>query len=602
MSDKVISIINSFYERGPYGKNEDKLMLSMKLADGKTNTVVYDRPAFHYYKSDGLKRHYQRVLLKDLTKIECQYCKLDQSVAEQLDRVDYLKMARVNKVMSEAKDVLHKDFNIHGTQHQVEDFYREQLKLKVEPQSVDSVDCMYFDIEVDSINLNGFPNEMEAKAPIYANTMIHNRIAYVDLLFYPNVEECYMLRHDKSTMDDFKAKIMKKEGEYIDEVIIKFYDYELNLIKNMFDLIHRLKPDFVVGWNSNHFDVPTIMGRLAHCLDVDIQPVDGRWGTQYFDKKIMNIVIPKDLWNKGFRNMRYNRSMKSLAHEKDSYFKIPMHSVFADLQYITAVMTNQKKEPSYKLDEIAYKFLKDRKDALPKGITHKNFLYKAYLTSIEYNVHDVILPQRIEAKKSFLYFTQMLCDFSNTRFEKVAKKTSFVANMLRYYYQIKGAVLSNNRHANTWNMTAEEKQKMKDDNPDVLGSSYAGGYVANPNLLDYTGIELYNAIRSNMIHDNVCDFDLKAQYPKIIIACNIDLECLIGMIVLLEEHNSTEEFLTSSLYKQNVVVSENANKTLLNAATRFTEAFMSRDWIKIGKDYMELPDLEDMINIIENQK
>ena len=75
-----------------------------------------------------------------------------------------------------------------------------------------------------------------------------------------------------------------------------------------------------------------------------------------------------------------------------------------------------------------------------------------------------------------------------------------------------------------------------------------------------------NGVKSKFIFENVIDFDLTSLYPSIILAFNVDATTQIGRI-------ESEDFDSPKLM----------------------DDIVTRNYINIGKDYFDLPNVTDML-------
>jgi hypothetical protein len=81
---------------------------------------------------------------------------------------------------------------------------------------------------------------------------------------------------------------------------------------------------------------------------------------------------------------------------------------------------------------------------------------------------------------------------------------------------------------------------------------------------------LINGLRSKFVFENVIDFDLTSLYPSIILAFNLDATTQIGRIE-----------------------SENFD------SPRLMDDIVTRDYINIGSTYFGLPNVTEMLNLLD---
>jgi DNA polymerase elongation subunit (family B) len=215
---------------------------------------------------------------------------------------------------------------------------------------------------------------------------------------------------------------------------------------------------------------------------------------------------------------------------------------------------------SYTLDFTVEEELKDHKDPLPKGTTMKNFLYKDFKKFLLYNIHDVFLLKRLEEKNKDLALLWTLQTVTRTRVGKVMVKTTSLKNLQRVFYRSQGYTIGNNLNASYGGNGAERE-------------SFEGGFVADPNLLDSVGFEIFEGKKSNKIFENVIDQDLSAMYPSIIVALNIEKPTQLGM--LLDENNKPFTSIPRSLAANEITCS--------------------------GKRLLGLPDISEVLDFLKKE-
>jgi len=598
------SIINTFYDRGYGNKNVSKMIMSVKYDDNSKEIRIIEKPKFKYYLTKDnykIKIPVKEIPANHTTVHVCEYDKLYVDIARNTGTIDIYNKLVANKKRSGFKKVIADNPNIHGSDINIEDFYRKIFKNKYETSiDADLLNIMYYDIENEVV---GKVDPIKAAGRINAISIHCNNKIVVLVLTYPDIEDSLRIATDVEFRKSIEIEIFKREKKLtnIESVNILPFNSELKLLKKFFNIIHVNMFDYVVGWNSNDYDMPYILSRIQQLLGRgELLPSrkEKRFTIYHFDKKVNDIVIEPSLRNVVKSPILYKKSNGFKPINKDHYFKIPGHTVYLDQQYVFAEMTRNKQEVSYKLDHISQVYLDDVKDTFGDGVNVTNAWYKEHINFIKYNVHDTILCYRIEKLKSHLETLFLLSDISGTRPEKVMKKTTTLPNMVRIFYESVGYILSNNRHL--FDSDTEDNvntSSVASDIDDDFKTILKGGFVANPKRLDNVGVLLMDYFRSSKIFDNVSDADLSSQYPSNIVAFFIDVGNLIGSIEIVKKYKT--HGVSDSLLRQNIIMKVDENDIVLNIGANFTEAIISGDYINLGNEYMGLPNISEICSVID---
>lgn len=164
----------------------------------------------------------------------------------------YKAMAQTgNKKMTKN---LHKYKYVMASDYDPESYYRIQWGLEYDNNSTKKITKLYSDIEVDGINYVGVPTD--GTCPINAITILdeETKISYTFALRNEKNNQIYELEEN---IESFYKECHELFDEFYGEWEYKllFYDekHEIQMIKDYFKLIHRLKRDFIMFWNM-HYD------------------------------------------------------------------------------------------------------------------------------------------------------------------------------------------------------------------------------------------------------------------------------------------------------------------------------------------------------------
>lgn len=520
---------------------------------GEKIAVLDDEPKLEYYvdldceyrtpeEINSPPQYVKYKKLDEVRKCTSNYNNLYKDICLQLGRDNDMKKWIHNKISLKR---ITSDPCLHGSDINIEDFYISQHYQKYPFESLENkLNKSFFDIEVDSYGFDGFPLPEDALCPINAISFFDEKSMTL-FGFFLNNKENPLIEKLKQSKKQFVSRIKNKYKEKYDldiKISIKFFDDELHLIKTFFDVIHYLKPDVVASWNLCSFDIKYIINRL---FVLNQNPPD----------YICDPSIPYDYF-KLYEDLK-NQDFADCG----SNFTCSDYSIWIDQMLLfAAIRKGQGKQESYSLDAIVGTELNEAKVSLDDfGGSIKNIPYTNYEHFIEYNLHDTMLLFLLEKQNQDFDTAFTISGITQTRISHIMRKTISVRNLARRFYFENGYVMSNNHNID------DQGQPIK------KVESFRGAFVANPNLNDAVGIELSNQQKSQFIFDDIIDFDAKALYPSTIRAFNIDTTTMIYRLL------SDEVDMAQCL-----------------------EDFVSHDYINIGKKYFNLPDVSDILKVIDN--
>ena len=238
-------------------------------------------------------------------------------------------------------------------------------------------------------------------------------------------------------------------------------------------------PDILSGWNSEFFDIPYIINRIARVLDEDhvrrLSPV----GNVY--SRLIQAKFGKE------QNKWYIEGLACID--------------FLDIYKKFSVGLRE----SYKLDAIGEHELEERK--IDYGNMDLSELAdNDWQTFVEYNVQDVNLLVRLEDKLRYLELLRMLAYTGLTTLEGAMGTLQVIT----------GASV----------IKAREKKRIiptfrKDS---IINSKYEGAYVGEP-------------VRG--FQDDILSFDANSLYPNTMISLNLSPETKVGKIVDTDDTHVT---------------------------------------------------------------
>ncbi|QXN67910.1 hypothetical protein FPHOBKDP_00160 [Listeria phage LPJP1] len=251
--------------------NFDKLIMVTKEEDGTKKHHIIEKPMMDYYITkpefqDNVVRNY--IDKEKVRQVRCYNRDIFKSIATEL-KDPSVKIFYDNIMKSEDfRDrrnlkKMHLDYRIHGSDKNIEDNYIHRYLEKHAPDNnLFGLKKSFYDIEVDTQNIIGFPDQKKAEAPINIITLVNEWNLTV---------ETFALKYDhdgyKDAMLD-KTKLLdelkNKYKEYNLDLTFNIYEYdkEIDLISDFFHYINEVhRPDFASAWNAD-FDFITIYNRI----------------------------------------------------------------------------------------------------------------------------------------------------------------------------------------------------------------------------------------------------------------------------------------------------------------------------------------------------
>ena len=356
-----------------------------------------------------------------------------------VERIDFDSIRDAKDFIEKYKEV--DNFEIYGlTNFQYLHIYdRFNSEIEFDPAHINVVSI---DIETDSSD--GFPDIEKADKEIVAITLS---------------------RKNEKVVLGMKAFVTNDENIHY----IKCKD-EWHLLQNFLKIWQsgRYMPDILTGWNIEFFDMPYLVNRIKGILGDHEAKKLSPWGI--LDERTIEI------------------------HGRENKTYVPAGITILDYLHLYRKFSFKNQE-SYKLDHIAEEELGERKvDYHSEGYTSLDDLYQRnYQRFIEYNIHDVVLVDRLEERLGFI---QMVITFAYDAKVNFADTLTTVRpwDVIIHNYLLDRAIVI---------------PQMK------RGSGYdnlVGGYVKEPKL----GMSKW-----------VVSFDLNSLYPHLIMQYNISPEMIV---------------------------------------------------------------------------
>lgn len=546
--------------------------------DNKTKQVkhtVIEEPTYTYFvANEGKAKDYSQLFIpaEDVHPITTKYSQLEKSIAENIGRLDEYKQNKINGDWKGNKR-LHTDPRVFFSDMNIEDYYRFRFNLTYK-NDVFPINKGFFDIEVDGKDQMGdFPELGECPINCLSYYNESNNKIYTFIL--RNASNPLIEEFEKSINNDLYREIYdflinavggkEKADDYGITGVqfdLLFFDSEISLIHSFFKLVHKLKPNFMEGWNMSAFDTPYIIERIRN-LGFDPEEIMCDPSFKRIEKYVTNFVDQRS----------YNQ-----LNKRSDFTVITGDVVWIDqmLQFAQVRSGKYGSFNSFKLDDIGYSIAGVRKldySHITTDIT--KFPYLNFKLFVMYNIMDTVVQKCIEACCNDLEYVLAKCLVNNTSYSKCHRQTVYLANRITKECWEKGLVIGNNINKDN-------------EKPD----KYAGAIVTEPTLTNDKP-----KVRINgdpvMLVDNAIDEDYKALYPSITMECNIAPNTQVGKIVIENKIYDKENLLNEEKYTREGEFIENlVCDNILEFARRYFGLATFKEFILY--DLMEFLEIESI--------
>ena len=559
-----ITLLNTIYHRpkkqldGKYDTGSIDIIYKDMNTNEKKLQHIEDPEYTYYMTNEGVPVDYNKLFISknDVHPIKCKYRELKKSIAENTNNLDFF-FDNLKNGNAKENDRLFYIPSVFNADMDIEDYYRWMFDICYRNEPFQPTK-MYFDIEVDNMEINGnFPEPGECT--INAVTIIDEVEKQVYTLLLQNYKNPLIeqFRLTPNIITELKSFVIENIGGPERAILfdlldfnfnIIYYDEEINLIVDFFRLINIKKRDYVLAWNIA-FDLPYFIARIER---LGYDPAEIISNEEFPVKEAKYFII---------RNLK-----KDKFEERSDYAQISCYSIYID-QLITFASRRkgQRAIANFKLDYVGGVIAGVRKLDYSHITTRLHELpYKDYKTFVFYNVMDTIVQLCIEKRVSDIDYVYGKCLATNTRTSKIHRQTTYLVNRGIKDFWDMNYIMGNNINGKN------EKE------------GFVGAYVADPTLVsDKPKMKLNGS--SILIADNNVDFDYKALYPSIIDENNMAPNTQHGKILIPEQLDPKENRF---------------NNPTFNRVTWFVEDYVSGDWLTFCNRYFNLPSYEEMYDLI----
>ena len=324
-------------------------------------------------------------------------------------------------------------FSIHGNTDYIAQFIGENFK-EID-YNFSNLKVAFLDIETECEN--GFPDPNRAEEKVIVIT-----------IGCEGIYHCFAL--GKAVPHQKNVKLYE-------------YDNEDEMLQAFIDFWRSEDYDIVTGWNTQLFDIPYLVNRIGNRMGEDAVKRLSPW----------NDVKTRDI------------SMKGKMYEVFDIVGVTSLD-YLDL-YKKFTFVNQE---SYKLDNIAFVELGERKASYAEYDKMSDFYKQNFQAFVEYNIKDVHLVQRLEEKLKLLELAVTLAYSAKVNFSEVFSQVRTWDSIIYH-------------HLN------EQKIVIPPKKDEDKSEQFAGAYVKDPII---------------GMHKWVVSFDLDSLYPHLIMQFNISPE------------------------------------------------------------------------------
>jgi DNA polymerase elongation subunit (family B) len=406
--------------------------------------------------------------LFEVTGRKSEYSTLDGKPAE---KIPFKSMREAKEYVELYKDTMGK--RVYGLTNFQYVFLNDEYpgELEYDPSQISVVSL---DIETDSSG--GFPNIKEADKAITAISISKNgKKIVLGTRFY------------KSKSNDVVYRMCKDEKDLLNKFLVVWTHEDW-------------APDVVTGWNVEMFDIPYIYNRIRVVLGEKSAKMLSPWGRVH-EREIV-------------RGKSSSNASKDLEGRVDHVYDMVGIAVLDYLQLYKKF--SFKNQASYKLDHIANVELGERKLDYSEYGSLNDLYEKNYELFIDYNIHDVVLVDRLEEKLGLIKQVFAMAYDAKVNYVDVLTTVRPWDVIIHNYLMGKKTVIP-------------QFEKGDDD------FNLVGGHVKEPQL---------------GMHKWVASFDLNSLYPHLIMQYNISPETFVEKLDSFPSIDSLLERSTDYEYNE----------------------------------------------------
>lgn len=466
--------------------------------------IFFVKPEHRNFKK---ARHFLPVDQLDMKTVKCK--NVIKEIAKEAGS-QYEEYYKTHSSYNEKKQIFKYPYCL-GADIDIETYFRTLWNEQCGNTDRKNPDKIFLDIEVDQIDYEG-NIARHGECPINAVTIVDSRDRTSYTFLYDNGNNP-QIKNFVNNQADFQSLLHKSFDESYPNIDYKIYMFtdELEMIIQIFNLIHKLARDFCMIWNMG-FDIPYMIERIrvlggdpSSIMCADDFPTDTLY--YYEDTRSFEFSQKKDFF-----------SISDMTHYTDGLIN------YASLR------KSQGAVKRVNLGAVAKKELRDDKLDYSDSGNIRTLPYENYVKFVLYNIKDVLLLLGLDEKTHDIDNIYNMSLNNCVSYKDVLKQTITFRGLMYSYLRKIGFVLGHNVNfdANSHGKYDENGEKIDDDDDD---ETFQGAINADPTLNKKNGLFLYGT-PSKFLYGLVIDFDFSAMYPNSITAFNIFATSLLGKVII----------------------------------------------------------------------
>ena len=421
---------------------------------------------------------------------------------------------------------------------------------------------IFLDIEIDQMNWSGGGIPRHGECPIDAVSVVDESTN--------TVYQFLLHTKDNPLIDDFIKNVddvhhrfheMFDDSYGVLDYKIYMFDDELEMLRQIFRLIHTLKRDFCLIWNMD-FDIPYIRDRIYA-----------------LGEKAENVMCHSDFPTTSLMYFEDDRAFD--FDKKRSYFTISSYTHYIDqLINYASMRKSQGAVRRVNLGAVGKTEIGDSKLDYTDIGNFIRFSRTDYVKYVLYNAKDTLLQMGIDRKCRDTFTFYNSCYYSYCLYKDGLKQTVSLRSFFYYEFLEDNIILGNNVNFGS----TEEKFKIIEDEDDWGDDddddTFVGAIVGDPELNSHNGLILFGK-RSMYLFGDAIDFDFSAMYPRSIVTFNIFASTMIGKLHI--EHG--EKYMRYDI----------------DPGKEFIEDIITDSTIYTANKWFNLPNFDTLNRIISNK-
>ena len=542
----------------------EKFVYNVKNPDVE---IYFTKPEYRDYDYNTTAIEKEKVYVKKVP-----YRRVLRSIADEAggDWKGYYERCLEQGQYKAAKNLFHYNYS-YGADMDICDYYRCFWALEyLNREAPANLTKMFLDIETDGLEVAGVP--LHGTVPINAISLTDTESKTVyEFLLRNSVKENPQIAEFEKNIDKF----IETCHEYFDEDFpgfdykILMFDDEREMLKTLFALIKKLNRDFCGIWNMG-YDIPYIRDR-CEVLGLDFIELigDSDFAVQfanYWEDKNAGVPV-----------------------EKKDTFDCSSKTIYTDcmLNY-GKIRKGRGVIRSLKLGYIAKIELGTSKIDYSDVANIKTLPYEDYWLFVLYSIKDTLLLHGIEKRTEYIDNVFLRATLNGAAYKNIFSQTKFLKTRFFIESWIDGFVGGNNS-----NMDYSAPFGQQDDGE---REKFDGAVVGDPELNAHVGVNVFGK-RSKYVFQYVIDMDFSSMYPWSIISFNISAHTMIGKLIIDNEyynHNKKEP-----LSDKDTDGGIESKELKFEAGKQFVEDMLSSDLLRMGRNWFNLPSLEEMFDELE---